>query len=98
LVLQGFCPVHQPPVVGPQGFDEGVEGVVLLPVPARLGVQLVEDAVPLPSPTLQLLLPADKERENAGQGERKRERNEREETTKSNEKPRTWKTRHAGPP
>jgi hypothetical protein len=50
LVPQGFRPVHQPPVGGPQGLDEGVEGVVLPPVPAELGVQPVEGAVSLPGP------------------------------------------------
>jgi hypothetical protein len=63
LVPQSFRPVHKPPVGGPQGLDEGVEGIVLPPVPAELGVHPVESVVPLPGPTLQLLPPADKARE-----------------------------------
>jgi hypothetical protein len=60
-----------------------------LPVPAELGVQPVESAVPLPGLTLQLLPPADKARQNMDQGKRKRGRNESGETTKPGEKPRT---------
>jgi hypothetical protein len=52
LIPQGFRLVHQPPVRGPQGLDEGVEGTVLPPVPAELGVQSVESTVFLPGPTL----------------------------------------------
>jgi hypothetical protein len=52
--------VLQPSVVGPQGLHEGVEGVVLVPVPVALGAQLSEAVVPLPSSTLQLLSPTDK--------------------------------------
>jgi hypothetical protein len=98
LVPQGFCLVHQPPVRGPQGLDEGVKGVVLLPVPAELGVQPVESVVSLPGPTLQLLPPADKARKNMGKGKHERGRNKSGETAKPGKKSRTWKTRHAGPP
>jgi hypothetical protein len=37
LVPHGPQPVLQPPVVGPQGLHEGVEGVVLILVPIALG-------------------------------------------------------------
>jgi hypothetical protein len=56
-------PVLQPPVVGPQGLHEGVEGVVLIPVPIALGAQSSEVVIPLPSSTLQLLSPAVKSAE-----------------------------------
>jgi hypothetical protein len=75
LVPQGLRPVHQPPVRGPQGLNEGIEGVVLPPVPVELDVQMVESVVPLPGPTLQILSPTGKAREDEGQGERKRGRN-----------------------
>jgi hypothetical protein len=45
----------QPAVICPQGLHEGVEGVVLAPVPVELGAQLGEAVVPCLSPTLQLL-------------------------------------------
>jgi hypothetical protein len=61
-------PVLQPPVVGPQGFDESVQGVVLVPVPVALGAQLIEAVVPLSSPALQLLSTANKVREKAKSG------------------------------
>jgi hypothetical protein len=98
LVPQSFRPVRQPPVRGPQGLDEGVESVVLLPVPVVLGVQPVESVVSLPGLTLQLLPPADKAGEDMGQGKRKRGRNKGGKTAKVGEKPQTWKTRHRGPP
>jgi hypothetical protein len=37
LVSHGTQPVLQPPVVGPQGLYESVEGFVLAPVPVELG-------------------------------------------------------------
>jgi hypothetical protein len=85
LIPQGFRPVHQPPVRGPQGLDEGVKGVVLLSVPAELGIQPVESAVSLPGPTLQFLSPADKAREDEDQRKRKRGRNESRKTAKPGE-------------
>jgi hypothetical protein len=75
LVRQGIRSVHQPSVRRPQGLDEGVEGVLLPPVPVELGVQAVEGVVPLSGPTLQILPPTDKARENEGQEELKRGRN-----------------------
>jgi hypothetical protein len=72
LVQQGLGPVHQPPVWSPHGLDEGVEGVVLPPVPVELGIQAVESVVPLLDPTLQILPPTDKEREDEGQEQLKR--------------------------
>jgi hypothetical protein len=98
LIPQGFRQVHQPKVMGPKGLDEGVEGVVLPPVPAELVVQPVESAVPLLGPTLQFLPPAGKAKEDRGKGERKRGRNKSGKTTKPGEKSQTWKMRHAGPP
>jgi hypothetical protein len=61
-------PVLQPAIVGQQGFHEGIEGVVLVPVPVTLGAQSGEAAIPLPSSALQLLSPVDK-----AQGEAKSE-------------------------
>jgi hypothetical protein len=55
VVPQGFRPIRQPTVTGPQGLDEGVEGVALLLEPAGLGAHLVEGAVPVPGADLQLL-------------------------------------------
>jgi hypothetical protein len=52
LVSQGFRPVRQPPITCPQGLDEGVESVALLPETAELGAHLVEGIVPLPGPIL----------------------------------------------
>jgi hypothetical protein len=75
MVPQGLRPIHQPPVRGPQGLDEGVEGVVLPPIPVELGVQAVKSVVPLPSLTHQILPPMGKAREDGGQEERKRGRN-----------------------
>jgi hypothetical protein len=37
LVTHNFQPVLQPPVVGSQGFDESVQGVILVPVPVGRG-------------------------------------------------------------
>jgi hypothetical protein len=65
LVPHSLQPVLQPPVVGLQGLHEGIEGVKLVPVLVELGAQLSEAMVPLPSPALQLLSPADKMREKA---------------------------------
>jgi hypothetical protein len=62
-------PVPQPPVVSPQGFDESVQGVVLVPVPIALGSQLIEAVLPLSGPALQLLSMANKARENAKSGD-----------------------------
>jgi hypothetical protein len=58
VVSQGFRPVRQPSVVGPQGLDEGVEGVALLLEPTELRAHLVEGVVSVPGVDLQLLLPA----------------------------------------
>jgi hypothetical protein len=52
LVPHSLEPVLQPPVVGPQGLNKGVQGVVLVPVPVSLRAQLIEAVIPLPSPTL----------------------------------------------
>jgi phosphoribosylcarboxyaminoimidazole (NCAIR) mutase len=53
-------PVLQAPVVSSQGFDESVQGVVLVPVPVALGAQLIEAVIHLSSSALQLLSTADK--------------------------------------
>jgi hypothetical protein len=53
-------PVLQAPVVGSQGFDESVQGVVLVPVPVALRAQLIEAVIHLSSSALQLLSTADK--------------------------------------
>jgi hypothetical protein len=65
LVPHSLQLVLQPPVVGTQGLDEDVEGVVLVSVLVELGAQLSEAVVPLPSSALQLLSPADKTREKS---------------------------------
>jgi hypothetical protein len=58
LVSHGLQPVLQPPVIGPQGLHEGVEGVVLVSVPVPLDAQPNEAVVPLPGSAFQLLSPA----------------------------------------
>jgi hypothetical protein len=58
MISQGFRPVRQPPVVGPQGLDEGVESVALLLEPVELGAHLVDGAIHVPGADLQLLPPA----------------------------------------
>jgi hypothetical protein len=65
LVSHSLEPVLQPPVVGPQGLDKGVNDVVLFPVPVALRAQLIEAVIPLLSSALQLLSPADMVREKA---------------------------------
>jgi hypothetical protein len=52
LVPHSLKPVLQPPVIGPQGLHEGVEGIVLLLVPVAFRAQLSEAVVPLRSPAL----------------------------------------------
>jgi hypothetical protein len=75
LIPQGLRPVHQPPVRGPQGLDEGVEGVVLPPVPVELGVQAVEGVILLPGAALQILPLTGKARKDGGQERHRRGRN-----------------------
>jgi hypothetical protein len=65
-------PVLQPAIASPQGFPEGVEGVVLVLVLVALKAQSGEAAVPLPSSTLQLLSLM-----NKAQGKRSQETHER---------------------
>jgi hypothetical protein len=60
VVAQSLYPVRQPAIPGPQGLNEGVEGVALLPELAELGAQLVEGAIPVAGAELQLLPSADK--------------------------------------
>jgi hypothetical protein len=55
LVAQSLCPVRQPAVPGPQGLDERVESVTLLPELAELSAHLVEGTVPVVGAELQLL-------------------------------------------
>jgi hypothetical protein len=45
--------------LGPQGLRERVEGVTLLPEPAKLGTHLVEGAVLVAGAVLELLPPID---------------------------------------
>jgi hypothetical protein len=78
LVQQRLGPVRQPPVWRPQGLDEGVEGVVLPPVPAEISVEAVEGVVSLPGLALQILPPTGeargegvRENANAEQSERR---------------------------
>jgi hypothetical protein len=61
-VQQGLSPVRQPPVRRSQGLDEGVQGLVLPPVPMKVGVEAVEGVVSLPGPALQLLPPTSEAR------------------------------------
>jgi hypothetical protein len=68
--------ILQPPVVGLQGHDEGVKGVILVSVPVTLETQLVEAVMPLSSSDLQLLPPADKARGKPSQEKRKCGRDE----------------------
>jgi hypothetical protein len=61
LVQQGFRPIRQPPVVRPQGLDEGVESIALLLELAELGAHLVQGAIPFPGAVLQFLPPANED-------------------------------------
>jgi hypothetical protein len=83
MVSHDLCPVLQPPVVGPQGLDKGIEGVVLVPIPVTLGAQPVKAVVLLLGPTLQFLSPADKAREERSQGKREHGRDERGRNSKT---------------
>jgi hypothetical protein len=89
-------PVLQPPVVGSQGFDESVQGVVLIPVPVVLGAQLIEAVIPPSSPALQLLSTADKVREEAKLGNAWTQKRQGK-TSNSTMRTRTLKIYHAGP-
>jgi hypothetical protein len=62
----------------------------------EIGVEAVEDDVPLPSPALQLLPPTSRAR---GAGVRKDTNGEKagERIVKLHETQLTWKARHAGP-
>jgi hypothetical protein len=53
--VHSLDPVLQPVVVHSHGLHEGVEGVVLPPVPVELRAQLDEAVVSHSRPTLQLL-------------------------------------------
>jgi hypothetical protein len=64
MIQQGLGLVHQPPVWGPQGLGEGVEGIVLPSVLAEIGVEAVEGVVSLPGPALQVLPLTGKARED----------------------------------
>jgi hypothetical protein len=57
LIAQGYGPVRQPAVRGPEGVGERVEGVAPLPELAELGVHLVEGAVLVAGAALELLSP-----------------------------------------
>jgi hypothetical protein len=96
LDLHNLQPVLQPPVVGLQGFDESVQGIVLVPVPVVLGAQLIETVVPLSSPALQLLSAANKVREKAKSGNARAQRRQGK-TLNSTMRTRTLKICHAGP-
>jgi hypothetical protein len=84
--VHGLDPILQPPIVGLQGLDKGVESVVLVSIPVMLGAQLVEALMPLLSSALQLLSPADKARGRPSQGKHKRRGGEGGETPKYNRK------------
>jgi hypothetical protein len=62
LVLQGFHPIRQPPVLRPQGLDEGVESVALLLESAELGAHPVKGVIPSPGAVLQFLPPTNEDR------------------------------------
>jgi hypothetical protein len=64
-ILHGSQPVLQPAIVGPQGLHEGVKGVILAPIPVKLGAQLGKATVPHPSPILQFLRTAVKDMEGS---------------------------------
>jgi hypothetical protein len=51
-IQQGLGPVRQPLVRRPEGLDKGLQGFILSPVPAGIGIKAVEDGIPLPSPAL----------------------------------------------
>jgi hypothetical protein len=77
-------------------LDKGLQGLVLPTVPAVIGVEAVEDGVPLPGPALQLLPPTSRAR-SAGV----RKDTNKEKTGEGIAKPHkiqlTWKARHVGP-
>jgi hypothetical protein len=62
LVAQGFRPVRQPTVLGPQGLRKRAEGVTLLLELAKLGAHLVEGAILVAGSALELLPPTDQNR------------------------------------
>jgi hypothetical protein len=69
-----------------QGLDEGVEGVVLPPVPVEVGVEAFEGVVSLPDPVLQILPPTcdargEGVRENTNEKESKRRNSETQRKT-----------------
>jgi hypothetical protein len=64
MVQLGVSPVHQPPIWRSQGLDEGVEGIVLPPVPAEISVEAVEGVVSRPRSALQILPSMGKARED----------------------------------
>jgi hypothetical protein len=87
LVTHGLDPILQPPIVGLQGLDKCVKGVVLVSVPVTLGAQLVEAVMPLPGSVLQLLSPAKEARGKLSQRKCKRGRNERKRGEKKLQNP-----------
>jgi hypothetical protein len=95
-VQQRLSPVRQPPVRRPEGLDKGLQGLVLPPVPAVIGIEAVEDGVPLPGLALQLLPSISRAR---GAGVRKDTNGEKtgERITKLYGTQLTWKACHAGP-
>jgi hypothetical protein len=95
-VQQSLSPVRQPSIRRPQGLDEGVQGLVLPPVPVKVGIEAVEGVVSLPGRALQLLPPTSKAR-RAGVRKSTNARRVGEETAELDENRLTWNTRQAGP-
>jgi hypothetical protein len=79
-----------------QGLDKGLQGLVLPPVPAKIGVEAAEGDEPIPGPAIQLLPPTSRAR---GAGIRKEPNEEKagEEIAKLHGTQLTWKACHAGP-
>jgi hypothetical protein len=96
-VQQGLGPVRQPPVRRPERLDKVLQGFVLPPVPAELGVEAVEGDIPLPGPALQLLPPTSRARE-AGIRKEPNEGKAGGRIAKLHGIQLTWKVRHARPP
>jgi hypothetical protein len=57
LIAQGYGPVQQPAVRGPEGIGERVEGVAPLLEPMELGGHLIKGAVRIAGAVLELLSP-----------------------------------------
>jgi hypothetical protein len=89
VVARSLCPVRQPAVPGPQGLGEGVEVIALL--------------IWSKAPYLSQARSSSSCRQQTKTNERRAAKanaktTEQGKRQQANERRRTWKTRHAGPP